>query len=29
MANKENLEVIWDALHEWQDIHEGRNAVGA
>ena len=22
------LEVIWDALHEWQDIHEGRNPVG-
>jgi hypothetical protein len=29
MANKRSLEVIWDALWEWQDIHEGRNAVGA
>ena len=22
MANKENLEVIWDAMHEWQDLME-------
>jgi hypothetical protein len=24
MANKENLEVIWDAMHEWQDLMENR-----
>lgn len=21
------LDLIWDALHEWQDAHEGRNSV--
>lgn len=22
------LETVWEALWEWQDAHEGRNAVG-
>ena len=25
MANKRSLEVIWDALHEWQDLMENHD----